>query len=103
MVYYFGDTSQDLAEYIEAMRPLAKQYQPYLAFVTVNSTKQARKMGLQSGKGLVIENPHAGHIYPYKGDARSIAGVEAFIADISAGMVSPWEMRGGRTRMKDEL
>lgn len=82
------------------MKPLAKTYQEYLKFVTVDTTEypdMSRAMGLQLDKGLVVENTHNGQMFPYRGssgDSVAEEDVAAFITAISQGSVQPWTGTG---------
>lgn len=96
LVYYFTDDESDRASYVNTMKPLAKTYQEYLKFVTVDSAEYAdmsRAMGLQSERGLVVENTHNGQFFPYPesgGKGMAAEEVGAFITAISQGSVQPW-------------
>ncbi|OWT43507.1 protein disulfide-isomerase [Pochonia chlamydosporia 170] len=96
LVYYFTADESDRASYVNTMKPLAKTYQEYLKFVTVDSAEYAdmsRAMGLQSARGLVVENTHNGQFFPYPesgGKGMAAEEVGAFITAISQGSVQPW-------------
>jgi protein disulfide-isomerase A1 len=76
------------------MNPLAKKYQEYLFFVTIQADEYPDMMpglGLAGGPpGLAVQNPRNGQVFPYQGGI-SLATVEAFIVAIAEGRQKPWD------------
>jgi protein disulfide-isomerase A1 len=77
------------------MRPLAKKYQEYLSFVTIDAVEYAslaHALGLSPGAfpALVVQNPILGQVFLYD-QTRAITtdSVEAFILDIVQGKIQP--------------
>lgn len=104
-MHYFVRNEKERDEYVEQMRPLAKKYEEYLHFVTTDLGEYpdaAGMMGLKQGsRGLSVQNPNNGEVYPYTRKERLSAGsVETFLVDIIQGKVQPW--RPDTTR-HDEL
>lgn len=77
------------------MRPLAKKYQEYLHFTTTDANEYPvapEMMGLKwgSSRGLSVQNPNNGDIYPYtRSQPLSARVVELFLSDIIQGKVKP--------------
>lgn len=79
------------------VRPLAKRYEEYLNFMTVDVLEYPEMvpaMGLPKGAkhGIVVQNPAVGQIFPM----RNVKGltpekIDAWIVDISSGKVKPWD------------
>ncbi|KAK2591475.1 hypothetical protein QQS21_010821 [Conoideocrella luteorostrata] len=95
LVHYFTNDKSDRDLYVEKMRPLAKTYQEYLTFVTVDVTEyqdMPRAMGLKSDKGLVVENTRNGQVFPFRGSSGPINAedIETFITAISRGKIPSW-------------
>lgn len=104
-------------DYVKEMRALAKKYQEYLHFTTtdVNEYPHAvEMMGLKRGssRGLSVQNPNNGDVYPYtRSQPLSAAVVEIFLSDIIQGKVKPFARvgedegegeEGGRSSRKHE-
>ncbi len=96
MVHYFHHSADERDEYQDAIRPLAKKYQEYLLFDTVDINEypdMVTMMGLAAGsrKALSVQNPSNGDVFPYRGGAAiSAEVVEAFLIDIINGKIKPW-------------
>ena len=104
IVHYFVRTDKEREDYVAQMRPLAKKYEEYLHFVTTNTKEYsdaAEMMGLKRGsRGLSVQNPNNGEVFPYVGKEDIGAGtVEAFLGNIIQGNVQPWRPEKGH----DEL
>ncbi|KAK5662413.1 hypothetical protein OQA88_8324 [Cercophora sp. LCS_1] len=103
IVHYFTSTSSDRRSYIQQILPLAKKYNEYLHFTTTDINEypdSPAMMGLKRGaRGLSVQNPSNGDVFPYTGRDEISAGVvEAFLVDIIQGRVRPW----GRGRRNHE-
>ncbi|KAK4182629.1 hypothetical protein QBC35DRAFT_546627 [Podospora australis] len=111
IVRYFVPPSDERKAYVKEMRLLAKKYQEYLHFVTVDAHKYsdgARAMGLTEGvTGLVVQQTSNGAVYPYRRNIPiSAASVESFLVDIIQGREKPWnpqEQTGKEAHGHDEL
>jgi protein disulfide-isomerase A1 len=91
-------------EYVAEMKPLARKYEEYLHFVTTDTGEYpdaAGMMGLKQGsRGLSVQNPNNGDVYPYTRKERlSVGTVETFLVDIIQGKVQRWRPGTGH----DEL
>lgn len=96
MVHYFISRVEDREEYVKNMIPLAKKYEEYLQFTTIDVNEYPEMMpvfGHKRGSHNVfsVHNPNNGDIFPYIG-LREITApvVEAFLSDIIDGKVSPF-------------
>jgi protein disulfide-isomerase A1 len=89
---------------------MAKKYQEYLNFVTIDAVEYAHMapaLGLEAGvfPALAVQNPMYGQVFPY--DQRHVItadAVESFIIDIVQGRAQPsanWARREGTVH--DEL
>ena len=102
LVHYFTATEGDRQAYLKEIRPLAKKYQEYLLFTTVDSNEypdMRASLGLRAGssKALSVQNPSNGDVFPYAGKADiSLPVVENFLTEIIQGNVKPWSRSGGR-------
>lgn len=78
------------------MLPLAKKYEEYLHFTTIDVTEYPEMLpvyGQQPGssKVLSVYHPSNGQIFPHKRMRQaSAAVVEQFLLDIIDGKVRPW-------------
>ncbi|KAK4178979.1 hypothetical protein QBC36DRAFT_323560 [Triangularia setosa] len=95
IVYFFSLSQQAREKFVSEIRPLAKKYDEYLHFVTIDAKEYAdaaKMMGLQGdGTGLSVQNPNNGDVFPYRRkEALSAGVVEAFLGDIIQGKVKPW-------------
>ncbi|KAK4214908.1 hypothetical protein QBC37DRAFT_341076 [Rhypophila decipiens] len=95
IVHYFTRNDRERDDYVKQIRPLARKYRDYLHFTTtdVNEYPDAPEMmGLEwgSSKGLSVQNPNNGDIYPYTGgQTLSASVVELFLSEIIQGKVKP--------------
>lgn len=110
MVHYFVRSGAERDAYVAEMRPLAKKYDEYLRFATTDANEypdMLRAMGLPAGaaRGLAVQNPSNGDVFPYRGgQGITAAVVEAFLVDIISGRVPPWTGEaGGDERAHEEL
>lgn len=77
------------------MRPVAKKYKEFIAFVTVDANEYSSMMpvlGLPTDTfpALAIENPSRGQIFPFVEREISPQAIDQFILDIAGGKVEPW-------------
>lgn len=90
--------------YVADIKPLAKKFKDYLIFATTDVNQYPEMpavMGHQpaSSKVLAVAQPSTGGVYPYRGSKNLTSEVvEAFLNDISAGKVKPWD---GMTARED--
>ncbi|KAG8160450.1 hypothetical protein KVR01_009986 [Diaporthe batatas] len=104
IVHYFVSTDEDRDAYVADIKPLAKKLKDYLIFATTDVSQYPEMpaaMGHQvaSTKVLAVSSPSTGGVYPYRGNKNlTSVVVEAFLNDISAGKVKPWD---GMTTAED--
>ncbi|KAI1760632.1 thioredoxin-like protein [Hypoxylon sp. FL1150] len=97
LVFYFAPSPADRDAYVDAMRSVAKMYQEYLVFVTVDTNEYgdlAASLGLASDKfpALSVQNPMYGQVFPYPRQKKITAElVGGFLMDIVQGRVQPWD------------
>ncbi|KAK4663809.1 uncharacterized protein QC763_502630 [Podospora pseudopauciseta] len=108
IVYFFAHSQQKKDAFVSDIRPLAKKYDEYLHFVTIDAKEYAdaaKLMGLKEGRtGLSVQNPNNGDVFPYaRKEAISAAVVEAFLVDIIQGKVKPWRGEELHQQGHDEL
>ncbi|CRK45877.1 hypothetical protein BN1723_016599 [Verticillium longisporum] len=104
VVYFASPSAADREAHREATRPLAQKYNEYLVFVTVDSSAHPDMMaglGLDGGasaKGLSVQNPRMGQVFPFAGSDSEYAQeiLEKFIVAISEGKVEPWSGAGAK-------
>ncbi|OIW23005.1 hypothetical protein CONLIGDRAFT_719550 [Coniochaeta ligniaria NRRL 30616] len=110
-VHYFVSSVDERDEYLSEMLPLAKKYEEYLQFTTIDATEYPEMLpvyGQQPGstKVLSVYHPSNGQIFPQRRmEKLSAAVVEQFLLDIVGGKVRPWSadlLSGGDTG-HDEL
>lgn len=96
-MHYFVAADEDRDAYVADIKPLAKKFKEYLIFATTDVTQYPEMpavMGHQaaSTKVLAVSSPGTGGVFPYRGGKNlTSAVVEAFLNDISAGKVKPWD------------
>lgn len=99
---------RDRDAYVQEMRPLAKKYNEYLVFTTVDANEypeMERSVGLTAGaaKALSVQKPNNGDVFPYQGKAEiSMAVVEQFLLDIIGGRVTPWRAQPTPQQDRDQ-
>lgn len=105
---FLTDTDAGRDAFAKSMLPLAKQYEEYLNFVTVDA-REYPDMGAALGfykseTGLAVQNTATGDVYPYP-HGRSITpeAVEQFIIDISTGAAKAWDGNHPSDSEHDEL
>ena len=109
LVHYFVRDDDQRQKYLKEMRPLAKKYQEYLAFTTIEAAEYPEMMsslGLKKGSSrpLSVQNPSNGDVFPYSGSHEiTLPVVEKFLGDIIQGKVKPWSGSSGSTAGHDEL
>ena len=105
---FITDTGTSRDAYAKSMLPLAKQYEDYLNFVTVDA-REYPDMGAALGfykseTGLAVQNTATGDVYPYPaGKSITPDAVEQFIVDISTGAVQAWDGTHPSDSKHDEL
>ncbi len=96
LVHYFVTTESERQAYLREMRPLAKKYQEYLAFTTIDANEYPDmlvSLGLRPGSAnaLSVQNPSNGDVFPYAGGGSiTLPVVERFLTEIIQGKVKPW-------------
>jgi len=96
MAHYFVSSADERDEYVAEMLPLAKKYQEYLQFTTIDVNEYpemppvyGQKAG--SAKVLSLYHPSNGQIFPYRQmKSPNAAEVEQFLLNIIDGKVRPW-------------
>ncbi|KAI5928202.1 ER-resident thioredoxin [Camillea tinctor] len=97
LVFFFSTTSKDREAFVDTMRPVAKMYQEYLNFVTVDANEYgdlAAPLGISPGRfpALSVQNPMFGQVFPYPSrDKTTAENVGRFVMDIVQGKVKPWD------------
>ncbi|KAI1488922.1 ER-resident thioredoxin [Biscogniauxia mediterranea] len=97
LVFFFAATSKDREAFVDTIRPVAKMYQEYLNFVTVDANEYAdlaAPLGIRPGRfpALSVQNPMFGQVFPYPPGAKITAeNVGRFVMDIVQGKVKPWD------------
>ncbi len=106
LVYYFAHNPQDLDNYREALKPLAKKFKEYLNFVTVDAVEYGHMLpvlGLKNSgfSALAVFNPMYGQAFPHD-QKKEITPqvVESFVMDIVQGKVQPLDAGGGGENTK---
>lgn len=100
IVSYFASTDQEREDYVKEVLPLAKKYDEYLIFATIDTNEYPETLELfghkpGSTKVLSVQNPANGDTFPYIGREHiSAPVVEAFLIDIINGKVKPWSREG---------
>jgi protein disulfide-isomerase A1 len=95
LIYIFAFTENERKKYREELRPLAKKYEEYLSFVTIDAGEYAHmapSLGLEEGvfPALAVMNSLMGQVFPFP-NGREIEAktVEAFVLDIVSGKTQP--------------
>jgi len=98
VVHYFASFDKDKDIYRKEMRTLAKKYSDELLFTVIDVNEHPTMpalAGLPDGvaSGVSIEDLRMGKVFPYLGKQKTISAVEleAFLADVVNGAVTPWE------------
>jgi len=95
LVYYVAHKPQDLDNYREDLKPLAKKFKEYLNFVTVDAVEYGHMLpalGLQDtgSPALAVFNPMYGQAFPHDQKKKITSEVvESFVMDIVQGKVQP--------------
>ncbi|KAK3937811.1 hypothetical protein QBC46DRAFT_391644 [Diplogelasinospora grovesii] len=108
LVHYFVYSDKEREEYVTEMRGIASKFKEYLHFTTTDANEYpdaVEMMGLKPGsRGLSVQHPTTGHVYPYTGKEKITADVvEAFLIAIINGEVQPWTRGGEESAGHDEL
>src|SRR4051794_35056942 len=95
MVYIFGLTEKERSKYKRLLWPLAKKYEEYLNFVTIDALEHSEMvlgMGLKEAifPALAVQNPSLGQVFPFDQSREiTLEDVEEFILNIVQGNVQP--------------
>jgi protein disulfide-isomerase A1 len=94
LIYIFTLTESERSTYRASLKPLAKKYQEYLNFVTIDAVEyayMAPMLGLEAGvfPALAVQNPMLGQVFPYDQHRITAEAVESFILDIVQSRVQP--------------
>lgn len=96
LVYIFAETEKERSEFRATFRPLAKKYEEYLTFVTVDAIEygldMAGGLGLKKNfPALAVYNPGFGQVFPYDQSLEvEPAGADALIMEIVQGKRKPY-------------
>lgn len=95
-VHYFVSSAGQRDDYVTEMLPLAKKYEEYLLFTTIDVNEYPEMLpvyGQRPGtsKVLSVYHPSNGQIFPHrKMEKADAAVVEQFLVDIIEGKVKSW-------------
>ncbi|KAG9243192.1 thioredoxin-like domain-containing protein [Calycina marina] len=107
IVYIFATTDAERSAFKSSLRSLARQFEEYLSFVTVDAVEYADMapgLGLKPGvfPALAVQNPRMGQMFPYQQGAKiTEQAVNDFVMAIVQGQVRP--MHHGQAPSHDEL
>lgn len=107
-MHYFVSSAEQRDEYLAAMIPLARKYDEYLQFTTIDVSEYPEMLPVygqrpDARKVLSVYHPSNGQIFPHRKMERpSAAVVEQFLLDIIDGKVKPWKPWAGRHLTSDE-
>lgn len=96
-VHYFVSNADERDEYVKEILPLAKKYEEYLQFTTIDVGEYPEMLpvyGQQPGtkKVLSVYHPSNGQIFPHPRMERvSATVVEQFLVEIINGKVEAWD------------
>ena len=94
-MYFFAKTEEKRSEFKSSLKALAKKYEEYLSFVTVDANEYAEMapaLGLRPDifPALAVQNPSVGQVFPYEqGMKITEQVVETFVLDIVEGRIQP--------------
>ncbi|KAK8108297.1 uncharacterized protein PG998_010310 [Apiospora kogelbergensis] len=97
LVYYFAETPAEREAYAAAMRAVARKYEEYLLFVTVDAGEYADMLPMLGLRrevlpAVAVQNPSYGQVFPYdQANELSAARIEQFVTQIASGKVTPWD------------
>ena len=112
LLYIFAETSAERLYYQTLLQPLAKKYNEYISFVTIDAVEYVH---MAPGLGIVtkafpaaaLQNPTFGQVFPYEiGKEIYVEGLEEWILGIVGGKVQPWSGHSderSKSGSKDEL
>ncbi|KAK8077056.1 hypothetical protein PG996_003226 [Apiospora saccharicola] len=97
LVYYFSPSALEREEYAASMRAVARKYEEYLLFVTVDAAEypdMVPMLGLRPEvlPAVSVQNPSYGQVFPFD-QTRPISAniIEQFVTQIASGKVKPWD------------
>ncbi|KAK8009371.1 protein disulfide isomerase [Apiospora marii] len=97
LVYYFSDSALEREEYAASMRAVARKYEEYLLFVTVDAAEyvdMVSMLGLRPEvlPAVAVQNPSYGQVFPFdQTKMLSAQTIEQFVTQIASGKVKPWD------------
>ncbi|KAK8026253.1 hypothetical protein PG990_004076 [Apiospora arundinis] len=97
LVYYFSESAREREQYAASMRAVARKYEEYLLFVTVDAGEygdMVPMMGLrpETLPAVSVQNPMYGQVFPYdQKNELSAQRIEQFVTQIASGKVKPWD------------
>ncbi|KAK7947735.1 Protein disulfide-isomerase [Apiospora aurea] len=97
LVYYFSPDSLEREEYAASMRAVARKYEEYLLFVTVDAEEYADMVSMlglrpEALPAVAVQNPMYGQVFPYDQKKElSAQAIEQFVTQIASGKVKPWD------------
>ncbi|KAK8087483.1 thioredoxin-like protein [Apiospora phragmitis] len=97
LVYYFARSAGEREAYAASMRAVARKYEEYLLFVTVDAEEyvdMVAMLGLrpEALPAVAVQNPMYGQVFPYdQSKELSAKGIEQFVTQIASGKVKPWD------------
>lgn len=83
--------------YADSMRAVARKYEEYLLFVTVDAAEYADMvpmLGLRPEvlPAVSVQNPSYGQVFPFDQTKKlSAQAIEQFVTQIASGKVKPWD------------
>lgn len=106
-VYYFSDDEDDRDEYTRMVRPIAKAFQEFLVFATVDTSEYPHmpaSFGFNDSRGLCLQTRHNGVVFHYPNSVLAADAIQSFIVAVSEGKLQPWTgKRGAGNNPHDEL
>ncbi|KAK8038493.1 protein disulfide-isomerase [Apiospora rasikravindrae] len=97
LVYYFSPYALEREEYVASMRTVARKYEEYLLFVTVDAEEYADMVSMlglrpEALPAVAVQNPMYGQVFPYDQKKElSPQSIEKFVTQIASGKVKPWD------------
>ncbi|KAK8095050.1 protein disulfide-isomerase [Apiospora hydei] len=97
LVYYFSPDALEREEYAASMRAVARKYEEYLLFVTVDAEEYADMVSMLGLRpevlpAVAVQNPMYGQVFPFDQEKElSAQAIEQFVTQIASGKVKPWD------------
>ncbi|KAF4630338.1 hypothetical protein G7Y89_g7802 [Cudoniella acicularis] len=91
LIYIFANTEKERSGFRTSFKPLAKKYEEYLSFLTIDAVEyldMVDPLGLKPGKfpALAVYNPSFGQVFPYdQKQTITPEAVETFVLEIVQG------------------